>query len=71
MSRIDIIRAWKDAAYRQSLSEGQLAGLPANPAGAVDLTEEEAAAIEGRMGGGDASCGPKCTTNPTVHFSIR
>ena len=46
----------------QGLSEAQLAGLPANPAGAVDLTAQEAAAIEGR--GGDASCGPKCTTNP-------
>jgi len=48
MSRIDIIRAWKDEAYRQSLSEAERAQLPANPAGAVDLTEAEAATIEGR-----------------------
>jgi mersacidin/lichenicidin family type 2 lantibiotic len=64
MSRLDIIRAWKDAAYRQSLSKAQLAAMPANPAGLVDLTAEEAAAIAGRANGADTSCGPKCTTNP-------
>lgn len=68
MLRIDVIRAWKDAAYRQGLSENQLAGLPANPAGAVDLTAEEAAAIEGRLSSAD--CGPQCTTNPTAKFSV-
>ncbi len=49
MSRIDIIRAWKDEAYRQSLSEAQRAALPPNPAGAVELTEAEAATVEGKM----------------------
>jgi mersacidin/lichenicidin family type 2 lantibiotic len=48
MSRIDIIRAWKDESYRQSLSDAERAQLPANPAGAVDLTAEEAATIEGQ-----------------------
>jgi mersacidin/lichenicidin family type 2 lantibiotic len=64
MSRIDIIRAWKDAAYRQSLGEAQLAAMPANPAGMVDLTAEEAAVIAGSANGADTSCGPKCTTVP-------
>jgi mersacidin/lichenicidin family type 2 lantibiotic len=50
MSRIDIIRAWKDEAYRNSLSEAQRASLPANPAGLVDLTEAEAHAVEGKAG---------------------
>jgi mersacidin/lichenicidin family type 2 lantibiotic len=50
MSRLDIIRAWKDQAYRQSLSEAERAALPANPAGAVELTEEEACAVEGKAG---------------------
>jgi mersacidin/lichenicidin family type 2 lantibiotic len=48
MSRSDIIRAWKDAAFRKSLSEADRARLPANPAGTVELTEAEADAIEGR-----------------------
>jgi mersacidin/lichenicidin family type 2 lantibiotic len=50
MSRTDIVRAWKDAAYRASLTEAQRSQLPANPAGAVDLTDEEAATVEGRLG---------------------
>lgn len=50
MSRIDIIRAWKDEAYRKSLSKEQLAQLPANPAGSVELTPEEAAALQGGLG---------------------
>ena len=33
MSKIDIIRAWKDEAYRQSLSEAERTRLPENPAG--------------------------------------
>ncbi len=48
MSRVDIIRAWKDASYRKSLSAAQLAGLPANPAGVVELTEVEASTIDGQ-----------------------
>jgi mersacidin/lichenicidin family type 2 lantibiotic len=50
MSRIDIIRAWKDEAYRRSLSEADRASLPMNPAGVVELTEAEAQAVEGKAG---------------------
>lgn len=49
MSRFDIIRAWKDEAYRNSLSEEQRARLPANPAGSAELSPEEAAAVEGGL----------------------
>ncbi len=38
---IDIVRAWKDEDYRQSLSEEERAQLPANPAGFVELSLEE------------------------------
>ena len=41
MSNIDIVRAWKDAEYRQHLSAEELARLPEHPAGAIDLTDEE------------------------------
>ena len=50
MSRIDVIRAWKDKAYRQSLSEAERAQLPQLPCGAVELTEAEAQAVEGKAG---------------------
>ena len=39
MSPIDIIRAWKDEEYRATLSEGELAQLPENPAGLIELTD--------------------------------
>src|SRR5689334_22887102 len=43
----NIVRAWKDGAYRQFLSTEELAVLPANPAGAIELTEAELEAISG------------------------
>ena len=49
MSRVDVIRAWKDAAYRNSLSKEQLAALPKNPAGAVELSDVEAATVDGKV----------------------
>ena len=45
--KLDIIRAWKDEAYRQSLSVEQLSTLPANPAGELELSEADLAAVYG------------------------
>jgi mersacidin/lichenicidin family type 2 lantibiotic len=36
-----IIRAWKDPEYREDLSEEERELLPENPAGAIELTDEE------------------------------
>ena len=41
MSKIDIIRSWKDESYRQSLSEDERALLPENPAGPMELSDAE------------------------------
>jgi mersacidin/lichenicidin family type 2 lantibiotic len=41
MSLNDIIRAWKDADYRSSLSAAELAQLPQHPAGQIDLDDIE------------------------------
>jgi mersacidin/lichenicidin family type 2 lantibiotic len=38
---MDIIRAWKDAEYRNSLSEAERAALPPNPAGIVELSDDD------------------------------
>ena len=46
---IDVIRAWKDESYRESLTPEQRAALPENPAGAIELTENELAAVDGAM----------------------
>lgn len=44
---LDIVRAWKDAQYRQSLSAEQQAMLPENPAGNFELSESELDAVNG------------------------
>ena len=49
----NIVRAWKDAAYRQSLSAEEQAIVPANPAGEIELTDAELQAIYGASCSGD------------------
>ncbi|MDB9373349.1 mersacidin/lichenicidin family type 2 lantibiotic [Nodularia sphaerocarpa] len=48
MSNIDIIRAWKDEEYRNSLSEEQRSMLPENPAGILEMADQE---IQNLVGG--------------------
>jgi mersacidin/lichenicidin family type 2 lantibiotic len=50
--KFDIVRAWKDASYRHSLSEEELALLPSNPAGEIELTDADLETVNG------AACGP-------------
>ena len=47
MSKLDIIRAWKDEEYCLSLSDTQRASLPQNPAGIIELKEEDMLQAEG------------------------
>ncbi len=46
----NVVRAWKDAAYRESLSAQEQAMLPENPAGGFELTDAELEAISGAWG---------------------
>jgi len=64
MSNIDIIRAWKDEEYRESLSAEQKAQLPANPAGLIELTDEDMSSMSGGMA---AASHPECHTE-TCHM---
>ena len=48
--KLDIVRAWKDDAYRQSLSNEQLSQLPENPAGEIELTDDDLQSIYGGRG---------------------
>ncbi len=61
MSIKDIVRAWKDRNYRESLSEEQLAQLPSNPVGYVELTEADLSEIAG----GQQNTLLDCGTNQT------
>jgi mersacidin/lichenicidin family type 2 lantibiotic len=64
MPHEDIIRAWKDEEYRNSLSEEQRAQLPENPAGIVELADEEMEVMMAGGKGGSGTSGPKgCNTN--------
>lgn len=47
MSKINVIRAWKDQAYRMSLSDAERAQLPANPAGSIELSDAELGSVAG------------------------
>ena len=63
MTKKDIIRAWKDAEYRASLSEAERAMLPEHPAGLIELTDTEMAMVAGgAKSGRKKGCGG--TGNP-------
>jgi mersacidin/lichenicidin family type 2 lantibiotic len=47
MTNREIIRSWKDEDYRLSLASGELALLPENPAGLMELTDEDLRNIDG------------------------
>ena len=57
MSNIDIIRAWKDEDYRNSLSEEQRSQLPENPAGMMEMPDEVTQTL---AGGGTITKGFVC-----------
>ncbi len=68
MSQQDIIRAWKDEEYRNSLSEEQRSQLPENPAGMIELSDEDMESVAGGIlsdsSGGSNSCN-SCINCPT------
>lgn len=49
MSKIDVIRAWKDEEYLASLSEAERAMLPSSPVGFMELSDPELEAISGAL----------------------
>ena len=56
----DVVRAWKDADYRESLSAEDRAALPNHPAGLVELSDAELESVLG------ANLNPN-TTNCIAH----
>lgn len=47
MTKLEVIRAWKDEEYRNSLSESDRALLPQDPAGVVELSDLDLRGAEG------------------------
>lgn len=52
MKKVDIVRAWKDESYRQTLTQEELAQLPEHPSGLIELTNSDLAEVKGAYGGG-------------------
>ena len=44
---VNIIKAWKDADYRNSLSSAELALVPTNPSGLIELNDEDLMGVTG------------------------
>ena len=65
MSKGDIVRAWKDAEYRQSLSVEEQALLPEHPAGSIDLADDELDQVAGALSRGFTECNTSCLTFDT------
>lgn len=47
MRNVDVIRAWKDEVYRNSLSARELTALPENPVGLVELSDDDLEEVDG------------------------
>ncbi|MEU7137048.1 mersacidin/lichenicidin family type 2 lantibiotic [Streptomyces sp. NPDC046261] len=60
---MNIARAWKDAAYRESLTAEERAALPANPAGVVELDDQDLMELSG------GTTGTLCVTVTLVTVS--
>ena len=72
MSKPDIIRPWKDAEYRNSLSKEQQAQLPESPIGEVELSLDDLDQVAGAGGtysmltAGCCQCSCLCYTRITI-----
>jgi len=47
MKKVDVVRAWRDEEYRNSLTDQQRASLPENPAGLAVVSDEALRSITG------------------------
>ena len=54
MMNAQLINAWKNPAFRATLSESEMATLVANPAGMIELSASD---LDGISGGGNTGCG--------------
>ena len=62
MSADNIIRAWKDAEFRNNLSAGERALIPANPAGLIELTDEALDELVAGAAEAGSCCWDSCKT---------
>ena len=70
MSNADIIRIWKDVEYRNSLSPEEQAAFPENPAGIIELSDDELIRTSGAGTASDASLGC-CPNTDSLTCSVQ
>lgn len=58
--KVDVVRAWRDEEYRNSLSPEELASLPENPAGIATVDESSLRSVMGGLA--SKQIDPSCTT---------
>ena len=49
MKKIDVIRAWRDEEYRDSLTEQERSSLPENPAGMATVDDSALRSVSGAV----------------------
>ena len=68
MKKVNVLKAWKNEEYRQSLTAEQIAALPANPAG--ELSDIEQMNISGGNGNpitiGGRKARTECSDKPEL-----
>ena len=47
--KIDVVRAWRDEEYRDSLTEAERASLPENPAGVATVDDTALRSVSGGL----------------------
>ena len=65
--KVDIVRAWKDEAYRASLTDEERAALPEHPVGMIELDDAEL----GHVGGGQLVPKTPDTSTWSAYCSIK
>lgn len=72
MSIADTIRAWRDRAFRESLSDEERAKLLENPVGQIELDDEDLSEVLGSAQSGQSvGCNTKTCTSPCFTSNCR
>lgn len=56
MKKIDVVRAWRDEEYRNSLTPEELASLPESPAGLAVVQDSVLRSVTGGCGVHSSGC---------------
>jgi len=66
---VDVVRAWKDAGYRETLTAEEQSLVPTSPAGMMELTDEDLEFVVGGLAEqtGTGGVGCSCILSKTAN----